>query len=84
MELVDILGYLAGGLGVLSLIPQVIKSWRTKLTRDISFWRYAIYVTGLVIWVVYGILIQNGPLTIMNGIAAVLAGSILYLKIRFK
>ncbi|MFA6992455.1 MAG: SemiSWEET transporter [Candidatus Gracilibacteria bacterium] len=84
MKLVDIIGYIAGGLGVASLIPQVIKSWQTKLTRDLSFWRYFMYVTGLTLWVVYGALIQNGPLLVMNGIAVVLAGSILCLKIKYK
>jgi MtN3 and saliva related transmembrane protein len=84
MKFVDILGYLAGGLVVSSLIPQTLKSWKTKLTRDLSLLRYVIYTIGLCIWVIYGILIQNGPIAIMNSIAVVLAGSILYLKIRYK
>jgi len=84
MELIDILGYIAGTLVVISLLPQVIKSWTSKLTRDISLWRYVIYVVGLVLWISYAIIIENGPVAIMNSIGLVLAVSILYLKIRYK
>lgn len=35
---IDILGYVAGTLVVVSLLPQTIKSWKTKSTRDISLW----------------------------------------------
>ena len=79
---IDILGYFAGILVVLSLLPQVIKSWKTKLTRDISLWRYIIYVVGLILWVTYAIIIENGPVGVMNGIGLMLALSILYLKIK--
>jgi len=82
MEWVNLLGYVAGALVVLSLLPQVIKSWKTKLTRDISLSRYVIYVIGLVLWIAYAFIIENGPVGVMNAIGLVLALSILYLKIR--
>lgn len=82
MEPIDLLGYFAGILVVISLLPQVIKSWKTKLTRDISLWRYIIYVIGLILWVLYAVIIDNGPVGVMNSIGLVLAVSILYLKIR--
>ncbi len=77
---IDVLGYAAGILVVISLLPQAIKSWRTKLTRDVSLWRYIIYVIGLILWITYAVLIKNGPVGVMNGIG--LALSILYLKIK--
>jgi len=80
--MIDILGYIAGILVVISLLPQVIKSWKTKSTRDISLSRYVIYVIGLVLWVAYAVIIQNGPVAVMNGIGLVLAVSILYLKVK--
>lgn len=83
MARIDILGYLAGVLVVISLLPQVIKSWKTKLTRDISLWRYIIYVIGLILWVTYAIIIKNGPVAVMNGVGLILAISILYLKIKY-
>jgi MtN3 and saliva related transmembrane protein len=83
MSLVDLFGYVAGLLVVASMIPQTIKSWKTKSTADISLWRYAIYAAGLALWISYAIMIENGPVAIMNSVGLVLASTILYLKIRY-
>ena len=80
--MIELLGYFAGILVVGSLLPQTIKSWQTKSTKDISLWRYVIYVAGLILWVIYAIIIQNGPVAVMNSIGLVLALSILFLKIK--
>ena len=82
MESVDIMGFIAGILVVISLLPQVIKSWKTRSTRDISIWRYIIYIIGLVLWITYAIIIKNAPVAAMNSFGLVLALIILGLKIR--
>lgn len=79
---VDLLGYVAGMLVVLSMLPQVLKSWRTRQTRDLSLWRYVIYVLGLCLWVSYALLIRNGPVALMNSVGLLLATSVLYLKLK--
>ena len=84
MKYIDILGYVAGILVVISLVPQTIKSWKTKSTKDLSLWRYIIYITGLILWVTYALIIENGPVVVMNGVGLILATSILYLKIKYK
>ncbi|XOU94710.1 MAG: SemiSWEET family sugar transporter [Candidatus Kerfeldbacteria bacterium] len=83
MESIDVLGYVAGILVVISLLPQTIKSWKTKSTQDLSLWRYIIYVVGLIIWIIYAIKIDNGPVAVMNGLGLILAISILYLKLKY-
>lgn len=84
MELgIDLLGYVAGILVLISLLPQIIKSWQTRSTKDISLARYVIYVIGLILWFSYAVLIDNGPLKLMSGIEAILAGTVLYLKLRY-
>ena len=84
MKIIDILGYVAGALVVLSLLPQFIKSWKTKSTRDISLWRYVIYVIGLILWITYAIIIHNGPVALTNSVGLILAILILYFKIKYK
>ena len=84
MNYIDLLGYTAGILVVISLLPQTVKSWKTKSTRDLSLWRYIIYSVGLILWITYAIIINNGPVAVMNSIGLVLALSILYLKVRYK
>ncbi|MBI2984693.1 MAG: hypothetical protein HYY50_03650 [Candidatus Kerfeldbacteria bacterium] len=46
--MIDTLGYVAGILVVISLLPQVVRSWKTRSTKDISLLRYIIYIVGLV------------------------------------
>ncbi len=82
MYYIDILGYIAGLLVTISLLPQVIKSWKTKSTKDISLWRYIIYVIGLILWITYAVIIENGPVAAMNSVGLILAVFILYLKIK--
>lgn len=82
MVAVDVFGYIAGILVMISLLPQIIKSWKTKSTRDISFWRYGIYVAGCAVWVTYGVLIKSKPVALLMGVELLLAASILYLKVK--
>jgi MtN3 and saliva related transmembrane protein len=83
MAYIDIMGYIAGMLVVISLLPQTIKSWKTKSTKDLSTWRYTIYCTGLIVWIGYAVIISNGPVIIMNTLGLILALSILYLKLKY-
>jgi len=84
MDFIDILGYIAGILVVISLLPQIIKSWKTRSTKDLSLWRYIVYILGLVLWITYAILIKNKPIVVMNSLGLLLASSILYLKVKYK
>ena len=81
---VDTIGYIAGILIIISLVPQIIKSWKTKSTTDLSLTRYLIYVAGVVMWLVYGIVISNNPMIVMNTINLTLALSVVYLKLKYK
>ena len=67
-----------------SLLPQVMKSWKTKSTKDISLLRYIIYVVGEVLWVSYAFIISNGPVLVMNILTLLLGLSMLILKLRYK
>ena len=78
MVTIDLIGYLAG-----SLTPQVIKSWRTKSTKDISVIWTLIYLTGLTLWIIYGIGIASFPIIITITIEALLALSLLILKLLY-
>jgi MtN3 and saliva related transmembrane protein len=80
--MINILGYIAGILVVISLLPQAIKSWKTRSTKDISLWRYIIYTAGLILWIIYAIIIKNGPVAVMNSVGLILALSILFLKLK--
>lgn len=80
----DIIGYIAGVLGIGSLLPQLIKCWRTKSTEDLSIWRYVVYILSLILWIVYGVMISNGPLIAVCIVTLIIAILILYFAIKYK
>jgi len=45
--------------------------------------RYIIYIIGLILWIIYALIIKNGPVAIMNTIGLFLAISILALKLKY-
>lgn len=83
MEIITVLGLLAGALTTISFVPQVMKTWKFKETKDISLLMYIIFFTGILLWFSYGIIIKNTPIIIANGASLVLVFIVLTLKIRY-
>jgi MtN3 and saliva related transmembrane protein len=68
---------------VSSTLPQIIKSLKIKKTDDISIWLVVVLITGLGLWVVYGIAKQDPVLIAGNSIAVLLNCIVLFLKIKY-
>lgn len=77
-----IIGLIAAICTTCSFLPQVIKILRSKKTKDVSLWMYAILTTGLFLWLVYGFIIEDFPLIMANSISLTLSMCVLVLKIR--
>ena len=84
MENTTLLGLLAGTLTTLSFLPQVIKTWKSKSTKDISLGMFISFCAGVFLWLVYGILIHDLPVIITNFVTLILASSILWMKLKYK
>ena len=83
MNLIMILGLVAAGLTTFSALPQLIKSLKTKKTDDISLFMYITLSSGIVLWLVYGLLINNLPLILANSVSLVINAYVLLLKIKY-
>ena len=83
MDLVTIMGYVAGVCTTSAFLPQVLKIQKTKQTKDISLMMYSVLTTGIVLWCSYALINHDWPLAIANAVTLVLAAWILFLKIRF-
>ncbi len=59
-------GLVAGTLTSIAALPQVIKTLRTRHTRDISIWQPLLLSVGVALWMVYGMLINDLPLILAN------------------
>lgn len=84
MESSTLIGMIAGACTTVAFVPQVVKTWRTRSTEDISLAMFAIFGLGVLLWLVYGLYIDSLPIVIANTITLVLAGTIVVLKLRFK
>ena len=82
--MIDSIGLLAGLLTTTAFIPQVWKIYRTKSGNDISARMISLFSVGLVLWLIYGILLQSLPLIISNVFTLALTLTIIALKIRYR
>jgi len=78
------LGLTAACLTTIAFVPQVLRAWRTRSTHDISLPMFVILATGIALWLVYGLIIQDLPLIVANVVTLVLVLMILYFKLRYK
>ena len=74
-------GYLAASLTTLSFLPQAIKTIKTQDTESLSFGMYAMFTTGVLMWLIYGLSIENYAIIVANAVTFVLAAIILGFKI---
>lgn len=78
----EALGAVAGTFTTLSFVPQVVKTLKSKSTRDISLSMWLLFTTGVAIWIVYGVAIGSVAVTLTNVITLILAGTVLTIKLR--
>jgi MtN3 and saliva related transmembrane protein len=63
-------------------IPQVIKTYRTKSTRDFSALFLCLRILGNLIWIAYAININSILLVINNTVTVLATGFLGYYKVR--
>lgn len=83
MNLTDVIGYTAAAIGSILFLPQVIKSWRTKKTKQLSFLTYALITIAAILWIIYGFLLSATPVIFVNSVILCLSILILVLKLRY-
>jgi MtN3 and saliva related transmembrane protein len=79
----EYLGLGAGLLTTFALVPQIIRVYKLKSARDISFLYNTTMLVGILAWLVYGILSERFSLIIWNIIGAGLNGWLLYTKFKY-
>ena len=84
MQLTPYVGYLAGALTVVSMVPQVLRAWRTKQTKDLSVRTFFLLITAGALWITYGILASDWPVIATNAGMVTLNGAILGAKLLYK
>jgi MtN3 and saliva related transmembrane protein len=65
-ESANTIGLLAGTLTTIAFVPQVVKIWKTKHARDLSLGMFAIFSSGVLLWIWYGIEIGAMPVSVAS------------------
>jgi len=65
----NVLGIVAGALTSVAMIPQLIKVIRDKNVEDLSLVMILVLITGLSLWVWYGLLRDELPIILSNAFA---------------
>lgn len=82
MDFINILGFAAAFLTTTAFLPQVLKVWRSRSTKDISLPMLITFIAGVTLWLVYGVMVKAAPIIIANAITLILNLLILRFKIK--
>ena len=80
---VEILGYSAGFITSLTFLPQVVKTWKEKSAKDISLLMFVIAAINEVMWIVYGVLLDNWVIISTNAVVLSMSLIMIFLKFRY-
>ena len=83
-NLLTILGVLAGIFILSGWVEQIIKGYRTKSMKDISNYLMILISAGAILWLVYGIIVDDVFIIGTNLAAIVLMMTVLIMKQRYE
>jgi MtN3 and saliva related transmembrane protein len=83
MDTIVIVGYIAGALTTISFVPQVVRAWKMKETRDLSLAMLILFAAGILLWTLYGIWTSSLPIIAANVITFLLVLLLLCMKIKY-
>lgn len=66
INFIEIIGLIACFCTALSAIAQIIKIYYTHSVKDLSLITYVFSCSGIILWLVYGILLESLSLIISN------------------
>ncbi len=79
----EFVGYLGGFLIAIALIPQLIKTWKTKSAKDLSLLWTTISLIGLILYGIYAEINSIYPLFTFATIESVMIVVLILLKIKY-
>ena len=83
MDWITMIGFAAAICTTASFMPQAIKTIRTKDTSGISLSMYWLFTIGTLLWLSFGLLTGNLPVSIANAVTLIFASIILFYKMKY-
>jgi MtN3 and saliva related transmembrane protein len=79
----QILGFAAGVLTSVSALPQLVKIIKEKQAKDVSLKTLFILLSGISLWIVYGIFKKDVPIIVTNSLSLILNTGVMILRIKY-
>jgi len=79
----EIIGFSAATVSTLCWLPQAVRTIRTKDTQSLSLVTQSALILGIVLWLIYGLMVSDGPLIVSNIVSFLLVGTIFVMKLRY-
>lgn len=81
---IDLIGYLAAILTTSAFIPQAWMTWKRKRAEGVSLGMYLILISGVLLWLLYGIMLSVWPIILANIVTLILAVFILVMRLVYR
>jgi MtN3 and saliva related transmembrane protein len=79
LSFTNLIGYFAAGCTTLSFIPQLAKI-RKQGGAGLSYSMLSIYLAGLMMWLIYGIMLKATAVVVANAASAALVAAAIAMK----
>jgi len=83
MNYVEIIGFAAAFLTTAAFLPQVYKTWKTKDVSALSMPMLLMFITGIILWLVYALYIDSPSMIVANTITTGSSVLLIYFKIKY-
>ena len=83
MDKIQIIGIVAGILTATSMLPQLIKIIKEKKAEEISLFMLVVLISGLALWLVYGIMRDDWPIIGTNAFSLLVNVLMVIFRIKY-
>src|SRR5262249_19382932 len=83
-RMIDAIGFAAATLTTLSFVPQLVKTWQTRSSGDLSLGMLLAFAAGIVLWIVFGVATHAAPVIVANVATLALAACQIGLTLRYR
>jgi MtN3 and saliva related transmembrane protein len=84
MDYITLIGLMAAFLTTIALLPQLLRVWKTKSTKDISVGMFTLQCGSVSLWAIYGVFMNDIAIIAANSLVFVQAATMLLFKNKYK
>jgi MtN3 and saliva related transmembrane protein len=84
IDATEIVGLVAAVLTTSGFLPQIVKTWKTKDVSSLSLPMYLVLTTGMILWLIYGILTNSLALMAANSVSSSLTVLIVFFILKYR